>query len=244
MAEVCVVTGGGGGLGELIVGAVAERGWIVVAVDIDGAAARSVAGAEAAVTADLRDPDQIPEVVGRAVSLGRLRWWVNCAGGWSPNVQFPEGDEWRSTLALDLETPMLATQLCLEPMRAGGGGAVVNVSSSAALGDEAYGSPEYAAAKAGLVRFTTSAAGLAESHGVRVSCVVPHWIGLPRAYDEWEELSPEGRAASGGFVPPQEVVDTVLALADDPTSAGRVVELRGRPVTPVVEEARPPGSGG
>jgi 3-oxoacyl-[acyl-carrier protein] reductase len=230
MGDVCVVTGGGGGLGELIVRAVAERSWTVVVADADEAAASQVAGVEGAVRADLRDPDQVHTVIDRAVGLGRLRWWVNCAGAWSPTVQFPEGDEWRGTLALDLETPMRATQLCLEPMRAGGGGAVVNISSSAGVGDSAYASPEYAAAKAGLIRFTTSVSGLAETHGVRVSCVVPHWIGLPRAYDEWAALSADERAESGGLVPAEEVVDTVLSLADDPGSAGRVVELRGRPV--------------
>ena len=227
---VCVVTGGGGGLGELIAGAVADRGLVPVVADVDWAAAARVAGAEAAVGADLRDPDSVQEVVERARTLGRLRRWVNCAGAWSPTGQFPEGDEWRATLALDLETPMLATQLCLEPMRSAGGGAIVNVSSSAALGDGRYASPEYAAAKAGLIRFTTSVSGLAETHGVRVSCVVPHWIGLPRAYDEWRAMSPAEREASGGIVPAQEVVDAVLSLTEDPSSAGRVVELRGRPV--------------
>jgi 3-oxoacyl-[acyl-carrier protein] reductase len=143
--------------------------------------------------------------------------------------QFPHGDEWRGTLALDLETPMLATQLCLEPMRDAGGGAVVNVSSVAGLDRSAYGSPEYAAAKAGLIRFTTSVSDLAETHGVRVSCVVPHWIGLPRAHDEWAALTPAERDASIGLVPPQDVVDMVLGLLDDPSSAGKVVELRGRP---------------
>jgi NAD(P)-dependent dehydrogenase (short-subunit alcohol dehydrogenase family) len=228
--DVCVVTGGGSGLGELIARAVADRGLLVVVADVDGAAATRVAGAEAAVTADLRDPHQVPHVIERAVALGRLKWWVNCAGAWSPSAQYPDGDEWRGTLALDLETPMLATQLCLGPMQSYGGGAVVNVSSSAALGDAAYASPEYATAKAGLIRFTTSAAGLAATHGVRVSCVVPHWIGLPRAYNEWAALSREDRAASGGLVPAAEVVDAVLSLADDAASAGRVVELRGRPV--------------
>jgi 3-oxoacyl-[acyl-carrier protein] reductase len=229
--DVCVVTGGGGGLGELIVRAVVERGWRAVVVDVDREAAlRGVGSGASVVTADLRDPDQLPRVVEHAVSLGPLRWWVNCAGAWSPTRQFPEGDEWRGTLALDLVTPMLATQLCLQPMQAAGGGAVVHVSSSAALGHASYASPEYAAAKAGLIRFTTSVSGLLETHGVRVGCVVPHWIGLPRAYDEWASLSSQERAASGGLVPPGEVVDTVLTLAEDPTSAGRVVELRGRPV--------------
>jgi NAD(P)-dependent dehydrogenase (short-subunit alcohol dehydrogenase family) len=228
--DVCVVTGGGGGLGELIARTVADRGLTVVVADVDEGAATRVVGAQAAVGVDLRDPDALTELVEVATALGQLRWWVNCAGAWSPTAQFPDGDEWRGTLALDLETPMLATQLCLEPMRLGGGGAVVNVSSSAALGDAAYASPEYAAAKAGLIRFTTSVCGLAETHGVRVSCVVPHWIGLPRAYDEWQALSPAEREASGGIVPAEEVVDAVVSLAEDATSAGRVVELRGRPV--------------
>jgi NAD(P)-dependent dehydrogenase (short-subunit alcohol dehydrogenase family) len=219
--DVGVVTGGGGGL-------------LVVVADADAEAADRVAtrlgGGAVAVRADLRDPDEVVPVVDRATALGRLALWVNCAGGWSPGAQFPEGESWRETLALDLETPMLATQLCLEPMRSAGGGAVVNVSSSAALGDTAYGSPEYAAAKAGLIRFTTSVSGLAHSHGVRVSCVVPHWIGLPRAYDEWEQMSSTEREASGGIVPVGEVVDAVLALADAPDSGGQVIELRGRPV--------------
>lgn len=227
---MCVVTGGGGGLGELIVRAVVTRGLTAVVADADEAAARRVVGVEGAVGADLRDPDQVHAVIDRAVGLGDLRWWINCAGAWSPTAQFPDGDEWRGTLALDLVSPMLATQLCVEPMRASGGGAVVNVSSSAGLGDAAYGSPEYAAAKAGLIRFTTSVSGLAETHGVRVSCVVPHWIGLPRAYDEWAALSPAEQTASGGLVPVDEVVDTVVALAEDPHSAARVIELRGRTV--------------
>jgi NAD(P)-dependent dehydrogenase (short-subunit alcohol dehydrogenase family) len=42
---------------------------------------------------------------------------------------------------------MLATQQALEPMRSRGGGAVVNVASSAGLGLAPYDSPEYGAAK-------------------------------------------------------------------------------------------------
>jgi NAD(P)-dependent dehydrogenase (short-subunit alcohol dehydrogenase family) len=229
--SVGVVTGGAGGLGELVARAVAARHRVVV-VDADAAAGERVlealgGRAVAFVHADLTDPDSVREAVHVAAHAGGLRVWVNAAGAWSRGEQFPLGDEWRRTLALDLETPMLATQLCLEPMARAGGGAVVNVSSSAALGHTSYASPEYAAAKAGLIRFTTSVAGLSESHGVRVSCVVPHWIGLPRAYDEWAAMSDDERARSGGLVPPDEVVGTVLDLAEDPRSAGRVVELRG-----------------
>jgi 3-oxoacyl-[acyl-carrier protein] reductase len=227
--DVCVVTGAGGGLGAEVARRTAASGRLVVVADADGGAAREVADEVdgVAVVVDLCEPDQVRRVISEATAHGRLRLLVNCAGAWSPSAQFPSGEDWRRTLALDLETPMLATQLCLEPMRHAGGGAVVNVSSSAALGDSSYGSPEYAAGKAGLIRFTTAVTGLAATHGVRVSCVVPHWIGLPRAYDEWSRLTPAEQARSGGLVPTREVVDTILGLADDPASAGRVLELTG-----------------
>jgi NAD(P)-dependent dehydrogenase (short-subunit alcohol dehydrogenase family) len=122
---------------------------------------------------------------------------------------------------------MLATQLALEPMRARGGGAVVNVASSAGLGLTPYDSPEYGAAKAGLIRFSSSVAGLREEIGVRVNCVVPHWIGLDRAHAELAAMSPEERATAPPFVDPEEIAETVIWLARSDSLAGRVVEMRG-----------------
>ncbi len=51
---------------------------------------------------------------------------------------------------------------------------MVNIASSAGVEWDAYESPEYGAAKAGPIRFTTSLTGLRESMRVRVNCVVPH----------------------------------------------------------------------
>jgi NAD(P)-dependent dehydrogenase (short-subunit alcohol dehydrogenase family) len=47
---------------------------------------------------------------------------------------------------------MLATQLALDGMRRAGGGVVVNVASTAGIRFDSHASPEYAAAKAGLIR--------------------------------------------------------------------------------------------
>jgi NAD(P)-dependent dehydrogenase (short-subunit alcohol dehydrogenase family) len=85
---------------------------------------------------------------------------------------------------------MLATQLCLGPMRRACGGAVVNVASSAGLGLGVHVSPEYAAAKAGLIRFTAT---LAQLDGVRVNCVVPDWILTERAQAELARMTPAER---------------------------------------------------
>ena len=104
---------------------------------------------------------------------------------------------------------------------------VVNIASSAGITSDAYASPEYGAAKAGLIRFTTSLGDLGERMNVRVNCVVPHWIGTDRAYGELERMTAAERAAAERFVPMADVAAAVIAFVHDDALAGRVVVLRG-----------------
>jgi NAD(P)-dependent dehydrogenase (short-subunit alcohol dehydrogenase family) len=153
---------------------------------------------------------------------------VNNAGGWG-EANFPDAtpDQWRATLDLNLRAAMLATQLALEPMRTAGGGAVVNIASTAGLGYDAYASPEYGAAKAGLIRFTTSLADLRERLNVRVNCVVPDWIATERGRAELARMDPAERAGVPPQVPMEEIADAVVGFVRDDDAAGRVVLLRG-----------------
>jgi NAD(P)-dependent dehydrogenase (short-subunit alcohol dehydrogenase family) len=230
--RVAIVTGGGAGLGVFVVRRLVGEGCSVVVADVDdGALAASEVGSGVAfVRTDVRVAADLERMIAFAVErFGGLDALVNNAGGVSRGAQWPEASvlEWRATLDLNLFGPMLATQLALEPMRARGGGAVVNIASSAGLGLARYDSPEYGAAKAGLIRFTSSVAGLGEEMGVRVNCVVPHWIGLDRAHAELAAMSPEARAAAPAFVDPEAIAQTVLWLLHDDSLAGRVVEMRG-----------------
>jgi NAD(P)-dependent dehydrogenase (short-subunit alcohol dehydrogenase family) len=220
MTNIAIVTGGGGGLGRELALGLAGAGHGVVVADVDEAAASQTAdqirgyGVPArSVPADLSDPAAAQRVLTVAQDLGGPHVLVNNAGGWTSS--------WASTLTLNLTVPMLLTQSCLEPMRALGGGAVVNIASSAALGAEPYAAPDYGAAKAGLIRFTTA---MGAEPGVRVMCVVPDWIGLPRAHDEWSRLSPAEQAATRPLIPPGDIVAVVLDLiaAGKP---GTVVEM-------------------
>jgi NAD(P)-dependent dehydrogenase (short-subunit alcohol dehydrogenase family) len=229
---VAIVTGGAAGLGVVLVRRLVAEGASVVVADVDeGAlAARETASGVAFVRADVRVGADVERVVAFAVEhFGRLDVLVNNAGGVSRGAQWPDASplEWGATLDLNLRGPMLATQLALEPMRARGGGAVVNVASSAGLGLAPYDSPEYGAAKAGLIRFTASVAGLRDGIGVRVNCIAPHWVGLDRAHAELAAMSPEERAAAPPFVDPEEIADAVVWLARSDSLAGRVVEMRG-----------------
>jgi NAD(P)-dependent dehydrogenase (short-subunit alcohol dehydrogenase family) len=219
---VALVTGGASGLGAFVVDRLAAAGARVVVADL---ASRE----DGFVRCDVRVPADIAAAIDDVCSRhGGLDLLVNNAGGAGPS-SFPDAspESWRAILDLNLTGPMLATQLALEPMRARGGGAVVNIASSAGLGLAPYDSPEYGAAKAGLIRFTSTVASLRETMNVRVNCVVPHWIGLERAHAELAAMSAEERAAAPPFVEPPAIADIVAELACDESLAGRVVVMRG-----------------
>jgi NAD(P)-dependent dehydrogenase (short-subunit alcohol dehydrogenase family) len=233
--ELAVVTGGGAGLGKIIVGKLAGQGAHVVIADLDPEAGSVVAdevqqrgGRATFVQTDMSEEKEVRQLMQRVAEVGPLSVLVNNAGGWLPGPQFPDTEDWGRSLDLNLRMPMLAIQLALPLL--GHGGAVVNISSSGGWDSGRYGSPEYAAAKAGLVRFTTAVSDFADRYGVRVSCVVPHWIGLPRAVAEYERMSMAERRRSGGLIDPEVVAVSVIDLASDPDCAGRVIVVRaGRP---------------
>ena len=60
-----------------------------------------------------------------------------------------------------------------------GGGAVINIASSAGLGTISHDAPEYAVAKAGVVRFTACLAPLKDTVGVRANCICPGLVDTP-----------------------------------------------------------------
>jgi NAD(P)-dependent dehydrogenase (short-subunit alcohol dehydrogenase family) len=237
--RVAVVTGGGAGIGEVLSVGLADAGATVVVADRDGAAARRTVarlndrGRDAvAVEVDVTDDDACRELVARAVELGGPHVLVNNAGGWSAGTdQYPVAGPavWSATIDLNLRAPMLLAQLCRPAMESLGGGVVVCVASSAGLGTDPYGSPEYAATKAALVRFTTAMGTGADASttGQRVVCVVPDWVGLPRAVAQYAALPPAQRAALPPLIPPASVLAAVLDLVGNDSARGAVVTLNG-----------------
>lgn len=235
--RVAVVTGGGGpGTGRAIALRLARGGAAVVAADIDEEGSRETvrciedAGGRAAwVRADVTMEADVLAMVGFAEeSFGALDILVNNAGE-TPEPHFPEApsEHWGRYLDLNLRAPMLAIQAALEPMRRRGAGAVVNIASVAGLGYEPHDSPEYSAAKAGLIRLTATLAPLARTAQVRVNCVVPNWIGTEEVKAEIAALSPEERAeVPPELTPPEEIAEAVVQLIEDDSLAGRVLVYR------------------
>jgi 3-oxoacyl-[acyl-carrier protein] reductase len=235
--SLALVTGAGGGLGREVAIALARLGAAVVVADRDLVAAQTtlvdVLAARVrgwAVQADLADETDVRMLAARIRDLGGADVLVNNAGGWTEDdQQFPHAPDeaWSRTLDLNLRSPMLLTRLFLDDLDERRGprrhAAVVNVASSAGIGSGPYGSPEYAAAKAGLVRLTTSLGDPDTAARARVMAVVPGWIGLPRAQRQWAELPPEERSP---LVPTVEVVRAIVDLVTR-GQAGQVVELLG-----------------
>ena len=232
--KVAVVTGAAVGIGRALARRLGAEGCAVVVADVDvvdGArTAELVGNAAVFVPVDVRSDEGLSAMTAAAIDrFGGLQILINNAGGGghiAPNFPDAPRGMWTAKLELNLTSAMRATQLALEPMRAAGAGVVVNIASTAGLGTEPYQSPEYAAAKAGLVRFTTAARELRP--GVRVNCVVPGWIATERAAAELAAMTPTERAAAPIPVAMDEVTDAVVELVRDDTAAGRVVAMQDR----------------
>lgn len=216
--KAAIVTGGAAGIGRAIAKALAKAGAEVVVADVDDEA--GVRTAEELdgrfVHADALADDDLRALIGGVRGLAIL---VNNAGG-APEPYYPEApvEHWSRTLDLNLRSAMVATQLALETMTAGG--AIVNVSSIAGYGLSPHDAPEYAVAKAGMMRL---AGALGETRGVRVSCVCPDWVDTPAVQRSLASMTEEERADVPELVSADEIARIVLDLIRDDTSGGRVV---------------------
>ena len=175
--RVAVVTGGGAGLGRGIAVGLAAFG-AEVAVwerDPDTAAAAAAEVGGLAVRADVRETDQVDRAVAATVErYGRIGVLVNNAGGVFAAPLLDVAEKGVDALyRANLRHVILCTQRVGRVMAGGGrGGSVVNVASIEGV-RAAPGYAAYAAAKAGLLNFTKTAALELASHGIRVNALAP-----------------------------------------------------------------------
>jgi NAD(P)-dependent dehydrogenase (short-subunit alcohol dehydrogenase family) len=231
-----VVTGSGGpGCGRAIALGFAREGAKVVVADINDGAGQETclqierAGGRCAYCrADVRREDEVRGLIEFAErTFGSLSVLVNNASG--PDFG-PIGplEQWPEMIATDLLGPIYAIRYAIEAMRRrGAGGAIVNISSTSALG---YGSnspwPAYDAAKSGILRLTTGLAWMGEKENIRVNCLVPDWVASPQVVAYVDSLKPEERGPRGvpeRLLTPDEIAGAVLRLATDDSLAGRVM---------------------
>jgi NAD(P)-dependent dehydrogenase (short-subunit alcohol dehydrogenase family) len=103
-------------------------------------------------------------------------------------------EEWDRVMAVDLKSMLLATQAAAVPMIEHGHGAIVCVSSVAAM--RGHGRTAYAAAKAGVIGFVRSVAAQLGPKGVRVNAIAPGMVWTPMVESMGPEMRERRRHAS------------------------------------------------
>jgi NAD(P)-dependent dehydrogenase (short-subunit alcohol dehydrogenase family) len=249
--KVAVVTGGAMGIGLAVARALSDAGARVVIADRDSEAGKQAAADVGGlfVRADVSEDDELRRMIATAERFGGgLDVLVNNAGGVDDPL-FPEApvDHWERVLEVNLRAVMVVTQLAIEAMRKGVGtsrgnlpvppnpfrrsasrtggftaGAIVNVASVAGLGAGPHDAPEYAAAKAGVVRFTAALRSLA-AEGIRVNAICPDYVDTPAVQRSLAQMSDDERKAVPQLVAADTIARDILGLLGDDSVAGRVL---------------------
>jgi NAD(P)-dependent dehydrogenase (short-subunit alcohol dehydrogenase family) len=235
LGKVAIVTGSGGlGSGRAIAGRFARDGAAVVVSDIDEAGGEETVrliqaenGRAEFLRADIGIEADVRALIGFAErTFGGLDILVNNASApYRPQAPL---EHWFETVRVDLLGALYGTRCGIDALRRRGGGAIVNIGSTSALGHgrKQSGSPAYDVAKAGVIRLTTMLAGMRERDNIRVNCLVPDWVATPEVKAYFDALTPQERKQQG--VPAvltslDEIAGAVVRLATDETLAGRVL---------------------
>jgi 3-oxoacyl-[acyl-carrier protein] reductase len=126
---------------------------------------------------------------------------------------------WRRMLAVHLDGTFYCTREALRLMKTRGRGAIVNLSSVAALSGLAT-VPHYSAAKGGILAFTRAVAQDVASRGIRVNAICPGYIDTPMTAPASPLMKSVtvARTPLGRFGEVEEVARTALFLASDDSS--------------------------
>jgi NAD(P)-dependent dehydrogenase (short-subunit alcohol dehydrogenase family) len=229
--KVCVITGGGSGMGRVAAERFAAQGARVVVADYDEASAVAAAdgvvsrgGRATAVRADVSVEVDAKAMIDHALATwGRVDVLYNNAG------IMPEADHsvvdtdvatWDQVMAVNVRGVFLGCKYAIPAMIAGGGGSIVNVASFVAILGCSVPQDAYTASKGAVLSLTRSLAVQFAPKGVRSNAISPGPIETPLLMD-WllkDEAAKQLRLArnpSGRFGRPEEIVDVAIYLASD-----------------------------
>ena len=219
--KVALISGGGRGMGAAHARALAAEGAKVVIGDIldeEGAKLADELGPDTArfVRLDVTRPEQWQDAVTAATeAFGALNVLVNNAGIAKYNaLENFDLAAWQQVLDVNLTGTMLGMHAAVAPMKAAGGGSIINISSVEGMRGTAglYG---YVASKWGVRGLAKAAAVELAPHNIRINSVLPGLIRtrMTIAIPDDSLQIPLGRGAKSA-----EVSTAVVFLASDESS--------------------------
>jgi len=223
-----LITGGGSGIGAALTEGFVRQGSKVAFIDIDAERSRALcdrlgAGEEIPplfLHADLRDLDALHAAVAAAAKRhGSPTVLVNNAA-WDDRHSIEEvtPDYWDNNQAVNLRPHFFTAQAVIPGMKAAGGGAIVNFTSTSFMINHPR-LAAYTAAKAGIIGLTKGLAGELGPFGIRVNAIAPGWVMTERQKSLW--VTEQGVAATldrqciKEAIQPEDMVGPCLFLASD-----------------------------
>ena len=243
--KVCIVTGGGSGIGRATCLLFASEGARLVVADKRGTAARAVAGECAgkggeaiAVQADVTKTDDVKRLMEAAVKqFGRLDVLINNAGyGIAATMLETDEDAWDALMAVNVRGVFLCSKYAIPVMKANGGGTIVNTASVGASVGVANRAA-YCASKGAVAALTRAIAIDHAGDGIRCNAIAPGTIDTPY-FNEILRQSADpvktraalaARQLLGRMGTPEEIAAGILFLASDESrfATGSILTLDG-----------------
>ncbi len=188
--KIIIISGGAGGIGSAIARRMADEGGTIVVSDINIEGAQALAKVlgndSSAVHFDAYDQASIEAMVQFAVDrYGRLDVLVNNVADTSltyvdKTILDTDVATFDRSIAANLRSVFIATKVALPHLLANGGGAIVNISSAAALFGDSW-LVSYSVAKAGILSLTRNTAVQYGKQGIRCNSISPGFIAHGKA---------------------------------------------------------------
>lgn len=230
-SRVMLITGAAGGIGRATVRHFCEAGWTVIGVDRsefgEGFPANGLF-----IRADISRPDHLQTIYDQARSFRPYLSAVinNAAYQVSKPLLETTVEEWDEVIASNLRSVFLGAKLAHPLLLAGGGGAIVNVSSVHAVQTSAN-IAAYAASKGGLLALTRAMAIEFARDNIRVNAILPGAVDTPMLRSGFERGHLSGgsvqerlenlasRTVNGRIGMPAEIAHAIYFLADSTQSS-------------------------
>lgn len=223
-----IVTGAASGIGRATALRLAADGALVGCLDQAPETAETVAlieeagGRALAVSVDVRDEASVAAAVAEVeAAFGPIKILCNVAGVLRfANTHEQPVSEWDLLIDVNLKGPWLMARAVIPSMLENGGGAIVNVASSAGMFGQAYTSA-YCAGKGGVAMLTRSLAWEYVKRGIRVNAISPGGVKTPmtRHVDFPEgmdfDLIRKTMAVDNRMLDPNEPAGLIAFLASD-----------------------------